>query len=85
MRMPSPYFSCFLAVALGGLAFAIAASAGEDKIQMTDTNKDGTISATERAAGARLMFQRLDSDRDGSLSASELQAGHTGMKSDGEN
>jgi len=74
-----------VAAAAGSLMLAFGASAGDDMMQAMDTNKDGTTSATERAAGARLMFQRLDSDRDGSLSASELQAGHTGMKSDGEN
>ena len=81
MKMPSPYFSCFLAVALGGLALAIGASAGEDKMQMMDTNNDGMISAAEHAAGARLRFQQMDSDRDGRVTATEMDAMHARKQS----
>ncbi len=48
-------------------------------LEKLDTNKDGTLSDEERAAGhkARLTerFQRMDTDGDGALSFEEFEAG----------
>ena len=67
-----------LAVAAGGLALAFGAHAGEDKMQMMDTNKDGVISATEHAAGAKAKFGKLDADGDGRVTAAEMDTAHSG-------
>jgi Ca2+-binding EF-hand superfamily protein len=66
------------AAAVGGLALAFGAYAGEDKLQMMDTNKDGMISAAEHAAGAQAMFGKLDADGDGRVTAAEMDAAHSG-------
>jgi Ca2+-binding EF-hand superfamily protein len=69
---------CLLMTA--GLAIAAAASAGGDKMQMMDTNKDGMISAEEHSAGARQMFQKMDGNADGNVTAAEMDAMHAQMK-----
>jgi Ca2+-binding EF-hand superfamily protein len=72
-----------LASAVTGLVFASGASANEDKMQMMDTNKDGMISATEHAAGARQMFQKMDANGDGKVTAEEMDAAHKQVSSSG--
>jgi Ca2+-binding EF-hand superfamily protein len=70
------------ALAAGGLMLAFAASAHEDKMQTMDTNKDGMISATEHADGARQMFAKMDADADGRVTVAEMDTAHaaTGEK-----
>ena len=71
-----------IALAAGGsLLFAFLASAGEDKLQMMDTNKDGMISAAEHSAGARQMFVKMDANGDGSVTATEMDAAYGQVKS----
>ncbi len=41
---------------------------------MMDTDKDGKVSASEHAAGARAMFSRVDADHDGYVSKAEFDA-----------
>ena len=36
---------------------------------MMDTDQDGSISATEHAAGAKKMFEKMDADGDGIVTA----------------
>jgi Ca2+-binding EF-hand superfamily protein len=50
-----------------------------DKIEVIDTNQDGSLSAEEHADGARGMFMAMDADRDGQLTIAEIQAGHAKM------
>jgi Ca2+-binding EF-hand superfamily protein len=47
-----------------------------DKIKMMDTNGDGTLSAAEHEAGAKMMFDKMDTNHDGYLTKSEMEAGH---------
>ena len=68
-----------LAAAVGGLVVAFGASAGDDKMQMMDTNKDGMISATEHSAGVKQMFAKMDADGDGKVTAAEMDASHKRM------
>ncbi len=68
-----------LAAAVGGLVVAFGASAGDDKMQMMDTNKDGMISATEHSAGVKQMFTKMDADGDGKVTAAEMDASHKRM------
>ena len=68
-----------LAAAAGSLVLALGAAANEDKMQMMDTNKDGVISSSEHAAGAKAMFGRMDADGDGRVTAAEMDAAHKGM------
>jgi Ca2+-binding EF-hand superfamily protein len=51
----------------------------QDKIKLIDTNKDGSLTADEHAAGAKAMFVKMDKDKDGFLTAVELQKGHEAM------
>ena len=67
------------ALAAGSLLLAFGAGANEDKMQMMDANKDGVVSASEHAAGARSMFGRMDADGDGRVTAAEMDAAHKGM------
>lgn len=69
-----PMHTAGAALAAGGLMFSFLAQAGDDKMQMMDTNKDGVVSAAEHAAGARQMFTKLDANGDGSVNASEMDA-----------
>jgi hypothetical protein len=55
---------------------APSAMSSQDKIKVIDTNKDGTLSAEEHAAGSRSMFEKMDRDKDGFLTAAEVQRGH---------
>ena len=49
-----------------GLALATSAFAGggsgQKEMKMMDTDQDGSISATEHAAGAKKMFEMMDTD-----------------------
>jgi Ca2+-binding EF-hand superfamily protein len=65
---------------VAGLTLALGAMAGEDKMQLMDSNKDGKISVTEHAAGARQMFQEMDANHDGKVDAAEMDAMHAQMK-----
>ncbi len=65
-----------IAVAIGGLAVASGAWAGDDKMQAMDTNKDGMISAAEHTAGAKAMFGGMDADGDGRVTAAEMDTAH---------
>ena len=67
------------ALAAGGFVLAFGAGANEDKMQMMDANKDGMVSASEHAAGARSMFGKMDADGDGRVTAAERDAAHKGM------
>ena len=44
-----------------------------------DTDRDGTLSPAEHAAGAKKMFGKMDADRDGIVTAQEMGAGHKDM------
>jgi len=74
-----PRFTRSLAAA-AGLAFAVAATAGDDKMQKMDGNNDGMISAEEHSAGAREKFKKLDADTDGRVTAAEMDAMHAKSK-----
>ena len=62
----------------GGMALALGAHAGDDKMQMMDTNKDGMISAAEHTAGAKAKFGKMDADGDGRVTTAEMDAAHAG-------
>jgi len=66
-----------------GFALATAAYAGDGsgkaEMKMMDTDQDGSISATEHAAGAKKMFDKMDADRDGIVTAQEMGASHKDM------
>ena len=66
-----------------GLALATSAFAGggsgQAEMKMMDTDQDGSISATEHAAGAKKMFEMMDADRDGIVTAQEMGAAHKNM------
>jgi Ca2+-binding EF-hand superfamily protein len=73
---------------VSGVALATTAYAGDDEtkhgsgqteLQMMDTDHDGTVSATEHAAGAKKMFQMMDKDGDGIVTAAEMSAAHKDM------
>jgi len=68
-----------IALAACSLVLAFGAGADEDKMQMMDANKDGVVSASEHAAGARSMFGKMDADGDGRVTAAEMDAAHKGM------
>ncbi|MGH8243266.1 MAG: EF-hand domain-containing protein [Steroidobacteraceae bacterium] len=72
-----------LAVAVGSLVLVFGASAGDDKMQMMDTDKDGKISASEHAAGAKQKFQKMDSDGDGRVTTAEMDAAHKSIEGGG--
>ena len=82
MNSHSVLRQAMLAATAGGLVFSFAASAGEDKFQKFDTNKDGTISSAEHAAGAREMFAKMDADGDGNVTVAEMNASHEHAKPD---
>lgn len=74
--------------AVCGIALAMTANAGDDesqpssgqaKLQMMDTDHDGSVSATEHAAGAKMMFEKMDADGDGIVTAQEIGAAHKDM------
>ena len=71
-----------IAVAAGSLVLAFGAGANDDdKMQMMDTNKDGKVSASEHAAGAKSMFGRMDADGDGRVTVAEMDAAQKSMPS----
>ena len=48
-----------------------------------DTNKDGKVSASEHAAGAKQMFETMDANKDGKVTVAEMDAAYqriTGRK-----
>lgn len=67
------------------VGFALATSAyaggnsGQAEVKMMDTDQDGSISATEHAAGAKKMFDKMDADGDGIVTAQEMGAAHKNM------
>ena len=72
---------------MSGLALATTAQANdamkhgsaEAEVKMMDTDHDGSISASEHAAGAKKMFDKMDADRDGIVTAQEMEAAHKDM------
>src|SRR5215207_8998201 len=68
---------------VGGFALATGAYAGggsgQSEVKMMDTDQDGSISATEHAAGAKKMFDKMDADGDGSVTAKEMDMAHKDM------
>jgi Ca2+-binding EF-hand superfamily protein len=77
-----------------GLACALALSpafAGDDEhkghtsgareVSMMDADKDGRISKSEHAMGAKKMFEKIDADYDGRVTANEMDARHKDMPS----
>jgi Ca2+-binding EF-hand superfamily protein len=81
-----------IAVTALGLILSTTALAGGDKsheghamptsaaaeLKMMDADKDGKVSATEHAKGARAMFDSMDTNRDGSVTVAEMDAAHKG-------
>jgi hypothetical protein len=47
-----------------------------EKIRMVDANRDGVLTATVHAEGAKKMFALMDLDTDGDLTKEEVLAGH---------
>jgi Ca2+-binding EF-hand superfamily protein len=73
-------------VIVSSVALAATVYAGDDeskhgsgKAQMMDTDGDGSVSATEHAAGAKKMFEKMDADGDGIVTAQEMGAAHKDM------
>lgn len=71
-------------VALAAAAYAgdedeATHGSGQAELKMMDTDHDGSISATEHAAGAKKMFEMMDKDRDGIVTAQEMEAAHKDM------
>lgn len=73
---------------MSGVALATTAYAGDDamkhgsgqaELQMMDTDHDGSVSASEHAAGAKKMFEMMDKDGDGIVTADEMSAAHKDM------
>jgi len=73
---------------VSGVALATTAYAGDDEmkhgsgqseLQMMDADHDGSVSATEHAAGAKRMFAMMDKDGDGIVTAEEMSAAHKDM------
>ena len=73
---------------VSGVALATTAYAGDDEmkhgsgqaeLQMMDTDHDGSVSASEHAAGAKKMFEMMDKDGDGIVTAQEMDAAHKDM------
>jgi Ca2+-binding EF-hand superfamily protein len=73
---------------IGGVALATTAYAGDEtyskgsgnaELQMMDADHDGSVSATEHAAGAKKMFEKMDADGDGIVTAQEMGAAHKDM------
>jgi Ca2+-binding EF-hand superfamily protein len=48
----------------------------KDKIKKMDSDGNGSLSADEHAAGAKVKFNEADANKDGALSKGELQAAY---------
>jgi Ca2+-binding EF-hand superfamily protein len=70
-------------VALASTAYAgdeeMKHGSGQAELQMMDANQDGSVSASEHAAGAKKMFAMMDKDGDGIVTAQEIEAAHKDM------
>ena len=68
---------------IGGFALATSAYAGggsgQAELKMMDADQDGSVSASEHAAGAKKMFEKMDADGDGIVTAKEMGAAHKDM------
>lgn len=51
---------------------------GQAEVAKMDANRDGQVSPTEHATGARDMFTGMDTDRNGQVSVAEMDAKHAG-------
>ena len=54
---------------------------GSSRSEDDGYGQDGSISATEHAAGAKKMFEKMDADGDGIVTAEEMDAAHKDMPS----
>jgi Ca2+-binding EF-hand superfamily protein len=79
MKIPHRMLWCVV----GGFALATGAYAGggsgQAEVKMMDTDGDGSISATEHAAGTKKMFGKMDADGDGIVTAKEMDSAHKDM------
>lgn len=75
-RRISAFFG-FLSLAVAPLTFASfpPAASAATALSIADTDKDGTLDATEIQTAAGAAFDKLDKDKDGTLDAKEA-AGH---------
>jgi Ca2+-binding EF-hand superfamily protein len=67
------------ATAYAGDEYEASHSSGQAELKMMDTDHDGSISASEHAAGAKKMFAMMDKDGDGIVTAQEMEAAHKDM------
>lgn len=49
-------------------------SSAEAELQMMDTDKDGKVSASEHALGAKAMFDAMDKDKNAVVTAAEMDS-----------
>jgi len=75
--------SVICGVVLAGAALAgegdSGKSPGSAAVTRMDTDRNGTVSASEHAAGAKAMFERMDVNGDGRVTAAEMDAAHAAM------
>ncbi len=79
-----------LALVAGALLsmHALAGPGVDKEFSMMDADRDGKVSTTEHAAGAKAMFGRMDANGDGKVTAAEMTAanksitGHAAKKSE---
>jgi Ca2+-binding EF-hand superfamily protein len=67
------------ATAYAGDEYEAAHGSGQAELKMMDTDHDGSVSASEHAAGAKKMFAMMDKDGDGIVTAQEMAAAHKDM------
>lgn len=53
---------------------ALAGGGKDDHMKMMDADGDGSVTATEHAAGAKMMFTKMDANKDGRVTAAEMDA-----------
>lgn len=68
-----------MAIASVICGIALAGGGKDDHMKMMDADGDGTVSATEHAAGAKMMFTKMDANKDGSVTAAEMEAAQPKM------